>query len=271
MTQRNENSLNHYWDEITSLLTNRFKIVFNMNVESVQDAKLSNLGPAELRPHYVTRRYTEFVASILFLTSQKLNILNVSAMLKQLRNEMEKLLNRLATQLQKKEEKFIFLINNYDLILSVINERGCSGEDSERFDHLLQSYSNQYAEMELLSHFNKLVLFVRAHSVKQDDTTNSQVTQPDKDKDFIEGLLKEFSEKWERSIEEINTGVMQNFSNFKNGMMIFTQCCKGLLTHYKLFLEIIRLYYKELRSNKYYVAETKITYHMTRLSDFVWK
>jgi Vps52 / Sac2 family len=51
------------------LLWPRFKLVFDANVRSVRDAHPRRLGSVDLTPHYVTRRYAEFAASLLALHS----------------------------------------------------------------------------------------------------------------------------------------------------------------------------------------------------------
>jgi vacuolar protein sorting-associated protein 52 len=53
------------------LLWPRFKSVFDANFKSIATAhsQTRRLGTVDLTPHYVTRRYAEFTASLLALHS----------------------------------------------------------------------------------------------------------------------------------------------------------------------------------------------------------
>jgi hypothetical protein len=82
--------------------------------------------------------------------------------------------------------------------------------------------------------------------------------------DLIFALLKEFSMTWKQSIEEIHNIIISNFSNFKNGMQILQNLLKQLFASYKLFADVIRQYFKELRDSSYFVPETEITYEMKK-------
>ena len=53
------------------LLWPRFKAVFDANLRSISlsSAHVKRLGTVELTPHYITRRYAGFAASLLALHS----------------------------------------------------------------------------------------------------------------------------------------------------------------------------------------------------------
>ena len=57
--------------------------------------------------------------------------------LQQMRIEMIALLERLASLLNTNKEKKVFIINNYDQILSVFEERRIACEEVQKFDDLL--------------------------------------------------------------------------------------------------------------------------------------
>jgi hypothetical protein len=82
--------------------------------------------------------------------------------------------------------------------------------------------------------------------------------------DIVFALLKEFSMTWKQSIEELHGTIISSFTNFKHGMQILQNLMKQLLTNYKIFADIIRQHFKELRDSSYFVPETEITYEMKK-------
>lgn len=68
----------------------------------------------------ITRRYSEFAASILTL-NHGFNDALLSNSLLRLRTEVESLLLRLSAELPDKKNRLVFLINNYDLVVSILS------------------------------------------------------------------------------------------------------------------------------------------------------
>ena len=54
--------------QLVLVLWPRFKMVFDMHLSSLRTANPRALWEDDVRPHYVTRRYAEFAASLLHLT-----------------------------------------------------------------------------------------------------------------------------------------------------------------------------------------------------------
>jgi hypothetical protein len=54
--------------QLVLVLWPRFKLVFDMHLSSLRTANPRALWEDDVRPHYVTRRYAEFAASLLHLT-----------------------------------------------------------------------------------------------------------------------------------------------------------------------------------------------------------
>lgn len=123
---------------------NRFFELFDLNLSSIKNANIKDAGATkDYQPHYVslsyddmviisfsyqiTRRYAEFTASMLRLSMISEDMEDITFVktlnqnLSKLREEMEKFLIRLADAKHNDwKSKTIFLINNYDIIVSVI-------------------------------------------------------------------------------------------------------------------------------------------------------
>jgi len=143
-------------------------------------------------------------------------------MLTKQQSEVEGLLNRLTSQLKTKKERLVFQINNYDIILNILDEK-VTIESKERtsFWELQQAKINAFVEEILAPHFSSLIQFVNEceplveqnHSLILARHTN-KVTQ----------IVRSFSADWKRSIEAINHEILQSFTNFKNGTNILQVC-----------------------------------------------
>jgi hypothetical protein len=75
--------------QVNMSLWPRFKMVFDLHLNSLRNANIKTLWEDDVHPHYVTRRYAEFIASLLHLNvehgdgqvSCEPEILHVHAML----------------------------------------------------------------------------------------------------------------------------------------------------------------------------------------------
>jgi len=167
MKKRGISCLNPYFETTNTYLWPRLIRLMSLHIENIQMATPKLLGSIDIRPHYVTRRYAEFLASIFALNNKDEHLVKVT---KLLRNQMHRLLRKLSREFEKpplnKDPKspIIFLLNNYDHILSVLNERGISPEDSADIQAKLNEQMGQFVEAELFRYFKNLISFVKKFS-----------------------------------------------------------------------------------------------------------
>jgi len=156
----------------------------------------------------------------------------------------------------------IFLVNNYDTILSVFRERRVSSDTDEvyKFNELLAKQREVFVEEELLVGFSRMIAFVQqteghmariaysSSSSQQDGTTAVATTTTaagssmgfDVNVQVVENLVSEFSSTWRAGIAGINRDVLSFFSDFRNGTEILKQVLTQLLLYYTRFQDIIR-------------------------------
>eukprot|EP01129_Flabellula_baltica_P002281 TRINITY_DN12103_c0_g1_i1.p1 TRINITY_DN12103_c0_g1~~TRINITY_DN12103_c0_g1_i1.p1 ORF type:complete len:774 (+),score=157.05 TRINITY_DN12103_c0_g1_i1:16-2337(+) len=273
MQERNEYSLNQYWDNITRLLSDRFYFVFMKQIESIQNANPRNLGEVDIRtPHYVTRRYAEFSASILSLERdfpKALDHFNTIELLGEIRTTaMDHFLIRLSSLLDNERERYVLLINNYDLILSVAQERNIVSPETDSLDIHLRTYSTEYAKFEIEQKFKRLLTFTNKYSVENGG--NVDVTKPDKSINYVEDIMKSFAENeyWKQSITEIYDTIMLTFSNFHNGMAVFGEVTRIIVNNYTTFLKIIQQFYPQLKVSQWFVSRKSLTYGIAEFEAF---
>ncbi|KAL3668681.1 hypothetical protein V7S43_005977 [Phytophthora oleae] len=291
MEKRRIPCLDAYFDRVALLLWPRFKAVFDLNLMSVKNAKMKKLGPIDLHPHFVIRRYAEFASSILSLSlytqqTQSKSGGNDSAVsnaqmhengagdmvlsnLTMMRDEILSLLTRLSEQHTNAKDKCVFLINNYDLVLTHFEERRVVSEETSKFEELLAGQREKFVEEELVAYYAKLIQFVRQHeqvTLGKGATSTAGGSQP-VDTAQIEKIVREFAATWKAGIEKMNGNVMTYFANFRNGMEILKQVLTQLLLYYTRFVEIVkRSYQRPPPFNSEIVTTQEILYEIKKYS-----
>lgn len=133
--------LDRYWETLQGLLWPRLQTVMQLNISSVRECSLRREArPLEVRPHYITRRYAEFAAAMVGV-NETFPHEQMNRQLAVLQEEVEGLLLRLASRFPSRRDQLLFLINNHDLVVSIVVERTRDdSKESEAFrEHLKAS------------------------------------------------------------------------------------------------------------------------------------
>lgn len=282
-----------YFTSHSGEIQKRFSFLLEQHRDSATNANATELGEINFcAGHYVTRRYAELLASILVLNKEfpsALKHFGIDKEMKPLRVAVSSLLGRLGDLLPDQQEKVLFLINNYDIILSVAAAAAAAttedaeakaeavqdiinSQDTQHFESLLSGMTDKYVNMQLQKHFSGLLQFIKKYSLPDAATGVLQVSaQPQCEPRVIEELLKDFAEDdyWKKQVETINKEIMKSFHNFETGTMVFQKVLSSLYEYYGCLLDIIGLYFKELRGNKYFITKTELTYMMKHFNSFL--
>jgi hypothetical protein len=252
MQRRRVPVLDSFFDHMSMLFWPRFKYVFDANVKSLKGANPKKLGTIDLTPHYVSRRYAEYVSSILTLQGGSGDSFGIAGggenmlmmNLKQLRTEIISLLERLGSQLGTNKEPKVFLINNIDQMLSVFQERRVMSEEVEKLEDMLMQQTELFAEEALREAFPRLLSFVlqteRAMAGGGAGGQSRSGGSFNLDEGVVGALVKEFATSWRTGIQQLNDDILSYFTNFRNGMEILKQVLTQLLLYYTRFQDIIK-------------------------------
>ncbi|KXS13007.1 Vps52-domain-containing protein [Gonapodya prolifera JEL478] len=239
MQKRRIPGLESFTNAITMLLWPRFQSLIDMHCESLRKASAAKLiGPTkDFTPHFVTRRYSEFAASILTL-NQGYDDALLHNSLSRLRNEIEGLLFRMSAEFGDRRSRLIFLINNYDLVTSILSEYTAPTFESEKlyFGNVLANKMVEYVEEELRPRFSGLIGVV----VQCENAIGAgDLTAIDKiDGQKLELIASDFNSIWKTAISEVNQSVLQSFPNLTNGVRVLQAVLTRLIVYYRQFLEI---------------------------------
>merc|ERR1719401_1093162 len=119
------------------------------------------------------------------------------------------LLNVMATKLEGPESGLVFLVNNYDLVLTVFHERHLPRNATASFEDLLREQVQKFVENQLVRHFPDLVQFVKDTEpavADIDEAAGRTATQgPPKGVNVqkMEQVVRAFAHNWKKETDRI--------------------------------------------------------------------
>jgi hypothetical protein len=140
------------------------------------------------------------------------------------------------------ESSLVFLVNNYDLVLTVFHERHLPRSATIAFEDLLREQGALFVESQLMKHYPELVKFVKAAEPAIADLDESRAAQA-VDTAKMEQVVKQFAQNWKGEMDRIHKYVMTSFTNFSNGMEILKQVFTQLLLYYTRLQQVIEKIY----------------------------
>uniref|UniRef100_M3ZHA5 Vacuolar protein sorting-associated protein 52 homolog n=1 Tax=Xiphophorus maculatus TaxID=8083 RepID=M3ZHA5_XIPMA len=219
-------ALDKYWDTVLELLWPRFELILEMNIQSIRNTDPQKLGVLDTRPHYVcvhTRR-PRLLASIITH--------NFS-----LQVEVENFVLKMAAEFPSRRDQLIFLINNYDMMLSVLMERAADdSKEVESFQQLLLARTQEFIEEILSPPFGGMIAFVKEAEALME---KGQLDRLKNEEARITQLVRGFSSTWKQSVESMSQDVMRSFTNFKNGTSIIQGALTQLIQYYHGFHKVL--------------------------------
>ncbi|XP_048086425.1 vacuolar protein sorting-associated protein 52 homolog isoform X2 [Alosa alosa] len=234
--KRNIPAMDKYWEAVLELLWPRFELILEMNIQSIRNTDPQKLGVLDTRPHYITRRYAEFSSAIVSINQTFPNE-RTHALLAQLQVEVENFVLKMAAEFPSRKDQLIFLINNYDMLLSVLMERAADdSKEVEGFQQLLLARTQEFIEEILSPPFGGMIAFVKESEALME---RGQLDRLKNDEARITQLVRGFSSTWKQSVEAMSQDVMRSFTNFKNGTSIIQGALTQLIQYYHGFHKVL--------------------------------
>ena len=255
MQYRRVHALDATFDRMNMMLWPHFKQLFDAHVQSV--AKLTHIDlpplkatatPSTLsaqayqRPLFVVTRYAHLTAALWRLNQPyRDDILLIN--MRRLRVEVDKLLQRTASRVSLPKMQLVFLINQYQHILTALRKAGLTTGEPElvAWEALCSEQVSLFAESELSEKFGQLLSFVKqtestiAHEHKQ-----SPSEPPSVDLSALEPVVKHFAKYWRVGVESINSSVRVLFSDEGEGSVeVLRVCYVQLLLYYKRMTRLV--------------------------------
>ncbi|KAJ0789639.1 putative cullin repeat-like-containing domain superfamily [Helianthus annuus] len=262
MSRRRIPCLDSYLDKVNISLWPRFKMVFDMHINSLRNANVKTLWEDDVHPHYVMRRYAEFTASLIQLNVDYGDG-QLDLNMERLKMAIDDLLIKLAKMFAKPKLQTVFLINNYDMTIAVLKETGPEGGKIQaHFEDLLKNYTAVYVEELLLEHFGNLIKFVKTRASEDPNSgSDKPITVAE-----VEPLVKDFGSRWKAAIELMHSDVITSFSNFLCGMEILRAALTQLLLYYTRLSDCMKKIDGGSALNKDLVSISSIMYEIRKFS-----
>ncbi|CAL8077798.1 unnamed protein product [Calicophoron daubneyi] len=171
--------------------------------------------------------------------------------LSQLQAQFDAVITRLADSFPRQRLRCVFLINNYDLVISVLTERG-AGDAPEVVScrEAAAQHTTTFINEALIPYFGSLISFVRdvesraagsaspgALGAKMDQTEVDAMARSEEAR--VTRIVKGFNIDWKNSIEKIHDEIMTEFANFTLGTQIFQALLAQLVQHYHRFQKVM--------------------------------
>nr|XP_023651940.1 vacuolar protein sorting-associated protein 52 homolog [Paramormyrops kingsleyae] len=143
----------------------------------------------------------------------------------------------MAAEFPSRRDQLIFLINNYDMMLSVLMERAADdSKEVEGFQQLLLARTQEFIEEILSPPFGGMIAFVKESEALME---KGQLDRLKNDDARITQLIRGFSSTWKQSVEALSQDVMRSFTNFKNGTSIIQGALTQLIQYYHGFHKVL--------------------------------
>eukprot|EP00013_Stygamoeba_regulata_P006385 CAMPEP_0177632782 /NCGR_PEP_ID=MMETSP0447-20121125/2488_1 /TAXON_ID=0 /ORGANISM="Stygamoeba regulata, Strain BSH-02190019" /LENGTH=791 /DNA_ID=CAMNT_0019134399 /DNA_START=55 /DNA_END=2430 /DNA_ORIENTATION=+ len=262
--QRQISVLRPYFESSAKLLWPRFQLVFSMHVASMNKAIAEGLSDVDTRRHTVTRRYADF-ASAMHVCNVTYKDGRLQKATNSLRALQEKLLLALCKSLPNEKTKIVFLINNYDHILTVMGARIAEDTDlppsetMRRFELLKNQQVARFIDLELRGRFGALITYV------------SRAGDPDApgaagDEEQFTAVVKSFRQQWKKSLALVKQDITSKyFQNFASAASIFIAAMDTFREHYATLERIFRARYKQSPIAKDFIPATQLHYELDSL------
>jgi len=238
MQKREVSCLDSYFDALQQQLWPQLELVLKENTASLHRAAQQGLAVPgnKSHVHLVTRRYAELAASLHALSAGESSLAEIEKPLQSMQMEARNLLETMASKIEG-PDAFVFLVNNYDLVLTIFPKAG--------FEELWGEQVQKFVESQLKRHFPDLVSFVTVTEplVQGLDDNSTRAAGPYQgppsgvDVPRMDEVVRSFARSWKQKIDHIHTDVMTSVQ--RDGMDIVNQVIKKMQTYYERLRWII--------------------------------
>lgn len=241
--ERTVSALDKYWEALLEILWPRFEAVMALHCSSVRDCNVRRLsadGHLDLQPHYISRKCSEFAAAVISL-NDKFPEERAGRQLTQLLADVQNFLLCMAAEFPDRKDQLVFLINNYDLVITVVLEHmsGSECHEMDSFKALLAARTDDYINEVLFSHFGDVVTFVKDAEQRLDQGGAAALEAFRGYEKKVTQLVKGFNSDWKKSVDTIDANVMRSFANLKNGAQILQAALTQLIQLYHRFQKVM--------------------------------
>lgn len=253
MQRRKVPCLSTYFQQLDDLLTQRLNDMLLMSLKTLRAARAKEVLVASpgsqiilitTSTHSITRTVGELVSALAYL-QQPLHGLAalpeepLKTRLPELQATVLEFLTNLAEELPDRRSQLVFLLNNYDTLLTLMHERRVLPDGCATLEQLLWEQVGAYVDEQLKEHFSDLVASVRA--AEDLLTANPPPENPAEVLDVLqlERAVTQFQGTWRQRLGQLHEEAVGSFPNVTNAMEILKQVLTQLLLLYTRLQQIV--------------------------------
>lgn len=267
MQKRNIMDLSDFFIQVDIILKPKFKKLFDENIASVASAttaiaKSESRSDGDAGPHIVTRRFGEFVSSLLAIARFGTPDDSTLEGLRRLRSEYNGFLNTFAGLFARPKLRYVFLVNNVDFVLSTLKRNDVvSTEEHRFFSELQEVHMAAYVEHEVADHFPDVVSFVRQfeRASKASGGKNGD-RQRHASEERVKAVLRQFAANWRLGVQHMQDSVLREFPNYELGSELTKSLFSRLLAYHRRCEAAISSHFPKLESDV--VQTSEIVYEL---------
>lgn len=257
MQMRNIKDLSDFFIQVDILLKPKFKKLLDENIVSIAEASVQvtkggEKSDGDSNPHIVTRRFAEFLSSLLAIARFGIPDDSIMEGLRRLRSEFNGFLNTVARLFTRPKPRYIFLVNNVDFVLTMLNRYNVvSTEDHRFFAEVQDVHMAAYVEHEVADHFPDIISFVRQfeRAVKTTNMGNDSSLNSHASEERVKAVLRQFASNWRLGVQHMQDGVLREFPNYELGAELTRSLFSRLLAYHKRCEAAIVSNYPQLKND----------------------
>jgi len=236
--------MNEYFDSLLGQLRQRLRLAIDLNTDSLKKIEVKKIPTlAFTSPFYVSRRFAEFTAAILFVKSDLSDELDhalLSQSLESMTSAFDSFLMNLSKRFTSPQEQQVFLINNVDLVVMIFKERQLAPilPLVRRFEEKFNSLVSVLIEQVLMQHFGPLI-----KTTLEQEKQGRGIALAE-----CERLVVQFQQTWKQEIGKTQKELFSLFSNLATASEILKNAMTQLLLYYTRFQKIVNAQISSLPS-----------------------
>lgn len=274
-----DESLSQFWTALENKLWERFRIIFEKNVASINQLAENDYKSLSQNKNLISREKTNFIISKKF--AQWITSIYRLGVARKIEKDIINLCKTYSGIIEhmgkcSKNPKFgkfdhILIVNCVDQILSLFTAYGIGEEITRIFADLLKANINQLID-DLLQvpnvNMSKLIAFLsQAENLVSSDKSresNRQALSVDitlagvKKSAYVhlEMLINEFNNQWKNSLTTIYSNIVSQFPNLGIRKTVMERAIVVWLQHYKRFSRIVEAVFG--KNSSQLIAEQKV-------------
>ena len=242
-----------FCDQLLLTLWPVFKSIINNHLHSIRAITPSSISTKlnVLKPQtQILSRYVEFINSLTYFeTIESIDRMDESLILSQrsLLQEIESYLMRLSSSIMNPKLIGVFLIHNYDYVLSSLSARNIHSDTTTRFAELLNSQLIMFVEEELTDPSSNSTFAPFISFLKNAENNSSMTEKYAIDAINAETILRNFSISWKDGLISLIHNISKYFNPDRDSVaeQVLKQTLTQLLLYYQRFHELIKKYFKD--------------------------